>query len=53
MVADDFNHDGRLDMAITNYLSSTISILIDNGNGTFTTAVSYSVGNYPHGIAEQ
>jgi hypothetical protein len=33
----DFNHDGRLDMAVGAY-DNTITTLLNNGNGTFTSA---------------
>jgi FG-GAP-like repeat/Abnormal spindle-like microcephaly-assoc'd, ASPM-SPD-2-Hydin len=38
IVAADFNHDGKLDLAVANSLSSYISILIGNGDGTFQAA---------------
>jgi hypothetical protein len=40
----DLNGDGRLDLAVTNYLSGNVSILLGHGNGTFQPAVSYSSG---------
>ncbi len=44
MVAGDFNGDGRLDLAIANYNSGTVSILLGNGDGTFRPPVDYSTG---------
>jgi hypothetical protein len=35
VVAEDLNHDGHLDLAITNYGASSISILLGVGNGSF------------------
>jgi hypothetical protein len=35
VVAADFNHDGNLDLAVANSLSSYVSILLGNGDGTF------------------
>ncbi|MDJ1257808.1 MAG: VCBS repeat-containing protein [Candidatus Midichloria sp.] len=35
----------------TNFGSTTISVLIGNGNGTFKPAIFYSVGNSPHSVA--
>src|ERR1039458_8958743 len=32
----DFNNDGNLDMAIVNSTDNTVSILLSNGDGTFT-----------------
>jgi len=52
LVAADFNHDGKLDVAATNIYASMlgtgndISVLFGNGNGSFQPAV-----NYPAGIA--
>src|ERR1700680_1877073 len=31
----DFNHDGKLDMVVTNQADSSVSVLLGNGNGTF------------------
>ncbi|MBZ5536275.1 MAG: FG-GAP-like repeat-containing protein [Acidobacteriia bacterium] len=43
----DFNGDGKVDLAVASYrpapTSSIVSILLGNGNGTFQTAVTYSV----------
>jgi len=38
IVAADFNHDGNLDLAVANALSSYVSILMGNGDGTFQPA---------------
>ncbi|MCX6120305.1 MAG: FG-GAP-like repeat-containing protein [Ignavibacteriales bacterium] len=47
ITAGDFNADGSLDLAITNNNNSygTVSILINNGSGTFTQTSTPSVGN--------
>jgi len=39
----DFNHDTFKDIAVVNQGSNTISILLNNGDGTFTLAHTYSV----------
>ena len=51
IVAADFNHDGKLDLAVTGIDDSTVDILLGNGNGTFAPAVNYAVGINPTGIA--
>src|SRR5262249_21007734 len=48
--AADFNGDGFLDLAVTNSISGTVSILLGNGDGTFQPARDYSV--YTAGWAE-
>jgi hypothetical protein len=35
VVAADFNHDGRPDIAVANGITNNVSILLNNGNGTF------------------
>ena len=51
IVAADFNGDGNLDLAILNPIDSTISVLLGNGDGTFTTANSPKTGEIPVAIA--
>lgn len=41
----DFNGDGKLDLAVGNSLSSAISILLGNGDGTFRSPRSFPVGS--------
>jgi len=49
LVLADFNGDGILDMAVANSGTDTVSVLIGNGDGTFTPASTptYTVGNEP------
>ena len=53
----DFNGDGNQDLAVANYGSQSISVLLGNGNGTFTNGgtISFSAsgltGVYPLAIA--
>jgi hypothetical protein len=51
--ASDFNGDGKLDIAIANYDSNSLTILLSNGNGTFTEATGspIAVGTNPRAIA--
>jgi hypothetical protein len=48
----DLNGDQRPDIAVTNYWGTTddISVLLNNGNGTFGTQVRYPIGDLPTGI---
>jgi hypothetical protein len=45
----DFNGDGIPDLAVANEgpASTTVSVLLGNGDGTFQTAVSYATGTEP------
>ena len=48
----DFNGDGILDLAVANSASSTATILLGKGDGTFkASAVSPQTGSYPLSIA--
>ena len=51
VVAADFRGDGKIDLAVANYNSDTISVLLGNGDGTFQPAVTYFADNIPAGIA--
>jgi hypothetical protein len=43
----DLDGDGDLDLAVANRGSNTVSILKNNGDGTFQSKVDYAVGSYP------
>jgi hypothetical protein len=43
----DLNGDGILDMAVVNYSSSDVSVLLGKGDGTFQSAVNYAAGAAP------
>src|SRR5213075_2553973 len=49
----DFNGDGRGDLAIANFNSSTVSVLLGNGNGTFqpNTCTTCGTGTNPSALA--
>jgi len=49
----DFNHDGNLDLAVADFGTGTsagVSILLGNGEGTFTSGATYVVGLYASDI---
>jgi hypothetical protein len=48
VVVEDFNADGKLDLAITNYNNNSMSVMLGNGNGTFQGAVNYPLGTQPN-----
>jgi hypothetical protein len=46
----DFNRDGVLDFASTDYFANTASVSLGNGDGTFQAPVAYPVGSGPYFI---
>ncbi|MBI4931802.1 MAG: VCBS repeat-containing protein [Bacteroidetes bacterium] len=52
LCSGDFNRDGKLDIATSNYdgTTSSVSLFLGNGDGTFQTASNFSAANYPNGI---
>jgi len=42
VISADFNNDGKLDLAVANWLSGTVSILLGNGDGTFQQPLKFS-----------
>lgn len=52
ITAADFDQDGDIDLAITNYRApaGTVSILINKGDGTFNAATSFAAGAAPFKI---
>ncbi len=50
VASGDWNGDGHLDLAVTNYGSNTISILFNNGRGYFAPGSTLVVGNSPYAI---
>ncbi|MCI0568508.1 MAG: FG-GAP-like repeat-containing protein [Acidobacteria bacterium] len=47
IVAEDFNRDGKVDLAVTQYCTDALAILLGNGNGTFQIPTTLSVGRHP------
>ena len=46
VVAADFNHDDRLDLAVANHGTNNIGIFLANINGTFEEQKTFSTGPY-------
>jgi hypothetical protein len=47
----DFNGDGKLDLAIANKGSSTVSVLLGLGSGSFSSQTTFAVGADPNSIS--
>jgi hypothetical protein len=50
ITTSDFNLDGYPDIAVNNYAGgsgTTVSVFLNNGNGTFATKVDYTTGTGP------
>jgi hypothetical protein len=49
VVAQDFNGDGKVDLAVLDEGGNSIDVMLGKGNGTFSPAVDYGVGMYEPG----
>jgi hypothetical protein len=43
LVATDLNNDGKLDLAVANYGSNQVAVLLGNGDGTFQPRLKYLI----------
>jgi hypothetical protein len=51
IASGDFNGDGAADLATANFTANTVSVLLNNGDGTFATNVDYPTGKGPIAVA--
>ncbi|HXG74582.1 MAG TPA: FG-GAP repeat protein [Candidatus Nitrosotenuis sp.] len=47
----DFDGDSKLDLAVANFNSNNVSILLGTGTGSFGTAANFAVGTIPLSVA--
>src|SRR2546426_738232 len=47
----DFNGDRVQDLAVANYDSTTVQVLLGNGDGTFRAVLTFGVGSRPRSVA--
>ena len=47
----DLDGDLDLDLAVANFLSGDVSVLLNNGDGTFATDITYGAGTAPVSVA--
>ena len=51
IINEDFNEDGKVDLVTANYNNpGTLSVLLGNGSGSFSTAMNFTVGCGPSSI---
>ncbi|RMD71201.1 MAG: hypothetical protein D6818_08085, partial [Bacteroidetes bacterium] len=51
LASEDFNGDGKPDLAVTHEHAAQISVLLGNGEGTFTPSTTYGTGQTPSAMA--
>lgn len=51
IVSADFNKDGNVDVAVTNYAAGTVSVLLGNGAGSLAAPVAYAASGSLSGVA--
>ena len=51
MAIGDFNGDGKLDVVLAQEFQGEVSVMLGNGDGTFSNAVNYAVGTNPVFVA--
>jgi uncharacterized repeat protein (TIGR01451 family) len=51
IAAGDFNHDGKLDLVAVSSASPLATILLNQGDGTFPTQLTFPIGSEPISVA--
>jgi hypothetical protein len=47
----DFNQDGKLDVVVANSTTKTVTVMLGEGSGSFSSSASYPVGTSPSSVA--
>lgn len=50
IIATDFNHDGKMDIAVANFGGSSVAVMLGNGDGTFQPPAFVGVGHEPFAV---
>ncbi|UCF04894.1 MAG: VCBS repeat-containing protein [bacterium] len=50
VISSDFDGDGDIDLAVANFDSDNVSVLLGNGDGTFATGEDCGAGDGPHSV---
>ncbi|MBF0160368.1 MAG: VCBS repeat-containing protein, partial [Magnetococcales bacterium] len=50
VISTDVNSDGHPDIITANWDSNTVSVLLNNGNGTFQSKQDYATGDHPNSV---
>ncbi|MBH8576030.1 VCBS repeat-containing protein [Nostocaceae cyanobacterium CENA369] len=53
IVVKDLNGDGKLDLAVANFTSNNVSVLLNDGNDGFGTPTNFTVGTNPVFLASE
>lgn len=50
IIAEDFDGDGQVDIAVASSVNNTVSLLLGAGDGTFRSQVDFGAGNSPRSL---
>lgn len=47
ILSTNLNNDSKVDLTIVNFYDDSVSVLLDNGDGTFQNQLIYTIGFNP------